>query len=72
MKEKEIAWLEDFIHYLLAEGYMAQTAGSFPVLKLNSQSWEILQDRRKVLRKEEEEVRFSMRRNPLFRKLLRR
>ncbi|WP_035919397.1 HRDC domain-containing protein, partial [Fusobacterium necrophorum] len=32
---------------------------------------EILQDRRKVLRKEEEEVRFSMRRNPLFRKLLR-
>ncbi|EHO20087.1 hypothetical protein HMPREF9466_01113 [Fusobacterium necrophorum subsp. funduliforme 1_1_36S] len=71
MKEKEIAWLEDFIHYLLAEGYMAQTAGSFPVLKLNSQSWEILQDRRKVLRKEEEEVRFSMRRNPLFRKLLR-
>lgn len=71
MEKKEIPWLEDFIHYLLSEGYISQTAGSFPVLKLNTQSWDILQNRRKVLRKEEEEVRFSMQRNPLFRKLLR-
>lgn len=70
LKEKGSAWMENFLHYLLAEGYISQTAGSFPVLKLNTQSWEILKAKRKVLREEEEKVQFSVQRNSLFRKLL--
>lgn len=70
LKEKGSEWMEDFLHHLLAEGYVSQTAGSFPVLKLNMQSWEILKAKRKVLRKEEEKIQFSMYRNSLFRKLL--
>lgn len=70
LKERGSEWIEDFLHYLLLEGYLSQTAGSFPVLKLNSQSWEILKSKRKVLRTEEEKVQFSIYRNSLFRRLL--
>lgn len=70
MKDRGMEWTEDFVHYLLTEGYISQTAGSFPVLKLNQHSWEILKDKRKVLRKEEEKVSFSKYRSRLFTKLL--
>lgn len=70
LQEKGSEWTEDFLHYLLSEGYISQTAGSFPVLKLNSQSWEILKSKRRVLRKEEEKIQFSWHRDSLFQKLL--
>jgi ATP-dependent DNA helicase RecQ len=61
--------LEEFINYLISEGYIDQTAGSYPVLKLNEKSYDVLSGNIKVLRKKNEVVSFDYYENPIFEKL---
>ena len=61
--------LEEFINYLISEGYIEQTAGSYPVLKLNEKSYDVLNGNIKVLRKKNETVSFDYYENPIFEKL---
>jgi len=61
--------LEEFINYLISEGYIDQTAGSYPVLKLNEKSFDVLNGNIKVLRKKNEVVSFDYYENPVFERL---
>ncbi|MCS5421907.1 MULTISPECIES: DNA helicase RecQ [Psychrilyobacter] len=61
--------LEEFINYLISEGYIDQTAGSYPVLKLNEKSFDVLSGNIKVLRKKNEVVSFDYYENPVFERL---
>jgi len=61
--------LEEFINYLISEGYIDQTAGSYPVLKLNEKSYDVLNGNIKVLRKKNEVVSFDYYEDPIFEKL---
>ncbi len=61
--------LEEFINYLISEGYIEQTAGSYPVLKLNDKSFEVLNGNLEVLRRKNETVSFDYYENPIFEKL---
>lgn len=61
--------LEEFINYLISEGYIDQTAGSYPVLKLNEKSFDVLNGNIKVLRRKNEIVSFDYYENPIFEKL---
>ncbi|MGB6128156.1 MAG: DNA helicase RecQ [Psychrilyobacter sp.] len=61
--------LEEFINYLISEGYIDQTAGSYPVLKLNEKSFDVLNGNIKVLRKKNEVVSFDYYENPIFERL---
>ncbi|MBS9775807.1 MAG: DNA helicase RecQ [Fusobacterium sp.] len=69
MSEIEIEWLENFINYMISEKYLIQTAGSFPVIKLGEKYKDILNDKIKVIRKENEKVIFDYYENNLFKKL---
>ncbi|PID67117.1 MAG: DNA helicase RecQ [Fusobacteriales bacterium] len=69
MSEIEVEWLEDFINYMISEKYLVQTAGSFPVIKLGEKYKDILNDKIKVIRKENEKVIFDYYENNLFKKL---
>ncbi|HAS79931.1 MAG TPA: DNA helicase RecQ [Fusobacteriaceae bacterium] len=61
--------LEEFINYLISEGYIDQTAGSYPVLKLNEKSFDVLNGNIKVLRRKNEVVSFDYYENPIFERL---
>ena len=61
--------LEEFINYLISESYIDQTAGSYPVLKLNEKSYDVLNGNIQVLRKKDEVVSFDYYENPIFEKL---
>jgi ATP-dependent DNA helicase RecQ len=61
--------LEEFINYLISEGYVDQTAGSYPVLKLNEKSFDVLSGNIKVLRRKNEIVSFDYYENPIFERL---
>ncbi|MCK5780209.1 MAG: DNA helicase RecQ [Psychrilyobacter sp.] len=61
--------LEELLNYLISEGYIDQTAGSYPVLKLNEKSYDVLKENIKVLRKTNEIVSFDYYENPIFEKL---
>ncbi|WP_028857551.1 DNA helicase RecQ [Psychrilyobacter atlanticus] len=61
--------LEEFINYLISEGYIDQTAGSYPVLKLNEKSFDVLNGNIQVLRKKNEVVSFDYYENPIFERL---
>lgn len=69
MKNKEKMWIEDFINFLISENIIELTAGSFPVLKLNKNSFEILKNKRKIYRKINEAVYLNFYNNPLFKDL---
>ena len=38
MQEREREWIEEFINFLISDGYLEQSAGSFPVLRLNERA----------------------------------
>lgn len=69
MSEYKQEWLEEFIYYLIAEGYLEQGAGSFPTLKLSSKAYEVLKNNKAVFRKTNESVSFDYYEDPLFENL---
>lgn len=69
MRDRKNDWLEEFINFLLIEGYMSQSAGSFPVLQLNSKSYDVLENRIKVSRKNGEIMTYNHYDNEVFKNL---
>lgn len=69
MQETKIEWIEHFINYMISEKYLIQTAGSFPVVKLGEKYKDILNNKIKVIRKENEKVNFDYYENELFKRL---
>jgi len=66
MKDYTKEKLEEFINYLISESYIDQTAGSYPVLKLNKRSYQVLKSKSKITRHENERVTFDYFEDPLF------
>ena len=69
MRENSQEWIESFINYMISEKYLIQSAGSFPVLKLGEKYKEILEDKLKVIRKNDEKIIFDYYENNLFKEL---
>ena len=69
MNDRDINWIEEFINFLISEGYFEQSAGSFPVLKLNSKSRGVLKNEISVFRRIDEKISFDYFEDPLFDKL---
>ncbi|MFA6709069.1 MAG: DNA helicase RecQ [Fusobacterium sp.] len=69
MKNKNQNWLEEFLNFLISENIIELTAGSFPVLKLNKNSFNIIKDKRKIYRKINETVSLNFYNDPLFKSL---
>lgn len=61
--------LEEFINYLTSEGYLSQSAGSYPVLQLNKRSFNLLKNKDSLLRRKDEVISFDYYEDPLFEKL---
>lgn len=66
MEDRDIAWLEEFINFLLSEGYLEHSAGSYPVLMLNDKSRDVLENRISVFRRKNEKVSYDYYDDPLF------
>lgn len=69
MQDREIVWIEEFVNFLISEGYFEQSAGSFPVLKLNSKSRGVLKNEISVFRRVDEKISFDYFEDPLFEEL---
>ncbi|MEG0730094.1 MAG: RecQ family ATP-dependent DNA helicase, partial [Cetobacterium sp.] len=69
MKNRDREWLEEFINYLISEHFLDQSAGSFPILKLNKKSYEVLKDNEGVFRRINESVTFDYYEDSLFESL---
>ena len=61
--------LDEFINYLTSEGFLNQSAGSYPVLQLNKRSFTLLKGKESLLRRKDEVVSFDYYEDPLFEKL---
>jgi len=48
IREKDI---RELINFLSAEGYLEVSSGLYPIIKLTSQSWQVLKGKRRVLKK---------------------
>ena len=66
MDDKELAWIDEFINFLLSEGYMEHSAGSYPVLLLNNKSRDVLENKISVFRRKNEKVTYDYYDDPLF------
>lgn len=69
LKDREIKWIEEFINFLISDGYLEQSAGSFPVLKLNERARKVLKNEITVFRRIDEKVTFDYYEDPLFENL---
>lgn len=69
LKDKEQIWVEEFINFLISDGYLEQSAGSFPVLKLNERARKVLKNEITVFRRIDEKVSFDYYEDPLFESL---
>lgn len=69
MKDKKQEWLEEFINFLISEKYLELSAGSFPTVQLNKNSFSILKDEKRILRRSNETVSFDYYEDPLFENL---
>lgn len=69
LKDKEQIWVEEFINFLISDGYLEQSAGSFPVLKLNERARKVLKNEITVFRRIDEKVTFDYYEDPLFESL---
>lgn len=69
LKDKEQIWVEEFINFLISDGYLEQSAGSFPVLKLNERARKVLKNEVTVFRRIDEKVTFDYYEDPLFESL---
>lgn len=70
MQEHDRGWLEEFVNFLISENYITQSAGSFPVLTLTAKAYDVLKDRKRVLRRDSEKITFEYYSNEMFQKLL--
>lgn len=66
MNNKEVEWIEEFVNFLLSEGYIEHSAGSFPVIRLNSRSRLVLDNKITVYRRHDEQVSYDYYDDPLF------
>jgi ATP-dependent DNA helicase RecQ len=48
LKDRRAAELRTFIHQLIGQGVLEQSAGEYPLLKLNPASWEVMKGQRQV------------------------
>lgn len=69
MKDRDIVWIEEFVNFLISEGYFEQSAGSFPVLKFNDRSRRVLKNEISVFRRVDEKISFDYFEDPLFESL---
>ena len=69
LRDREIKWIEEFINFLISDGYLEQSAGSFPVLKLNDRARKVLKNEITVFRRIDEKVTFDYYEDPLFENL---
>lgn len=69
MKEKSQEWLEEFVNFLIAENYIELTAGSFPIVQLNKNSFDILKNLKTIKRKVNEVISFDYYEDTLFKEL---
>ncbi|MGL6115309.1 DNA helicase RecQ [Cetobacterium sp. SF1] len=69
-KEDQREYLEEFINYLIFQGYLDQDAGSFPTIKLNQKSFEVLKNVKAVYRKKNEKVYFDFYEDEIFKELV--
>ena len=69
MKDRDIVWIEEFVNFLISEGYFEQSAGSFPVLKFNDRSRRVLKNEISVFRRVDEKISFDYFEDPLFENL---
>ena len=69
MQEREREWIEEFINFLISDGYLEQSAGSFPVLRLNERARKVLKNEISVFRRIDEKVTFDYYEDPLFENL---
>lgn len=69
MQERERNWIEEFINFLISDGYLEQSAGSFPVLRLNERARKVLKNETTVFRRVDEKVTFDYYEDPLFENL---
>ena len=69
MQEREREWIEEFINFLISDGYLEQSAGSFPVLRLNERARKVLKNETSVFRRIDEKVTFDYYEDPLFENL---
>ena len=70
MSDVDHDWLENFIQYMLTEKYILQTAGSYPVVTLGEKYKDILDDKIKVIRKNDEKIHTDYFENELFKRLI--
>ena len=69
MKDTKREWLEEFINFLISEKYLNLTAGSYPTISLNKNSFLVLKDKKIIKRKINEKVSYDYYNDPLFEKL---
>lgn len=69
MSDKEINWIEEFVNFLISEGYFEQSAGSFPVLRFNDKSRRVLKNEISVFRRVDEKISFDYFEDSLFEEL---
>lgn len=69
-KEDQREYLEEFINYLIFQGYLDQDAGSFPTIKLNQKSFEVLKNVKAVYRKKNEKIYFDFYEDEIFKELV--
>lgn len=66
LTDRDRAWIEEFINFLILEEYLSITAGSFPTIHLNDNSYAIIRDEKEIKRKVDEKVTFNFYNDPLF------
>ena len=69
MEDKDREWLEEFVNFLISEEYLDLSAGSFPTVQLNKNSFSVLRDKKRILRRPNETVSFDYYEDPLFENL---
>ncbi len=69
MNDRELTWIEEFINFLISEGYFEQSAGSFPTLKLNEKSKRVIKNEISVFRRVDEKITFDYFEDQLFEEL---
>lgn len=69
MQEKDREWLEEFVNFLISEEYLELSAGSFPTVQLNKNSFSIIKNEKNISRRLNETVSFDYYEDPLFENL---
>ena len=57
--EKDREWLEEFVNFLISEEYLELSAGSFPTVQLNENSFSVIKNEKNISRRLNETVSFD-------------